>query len=271
VSHTQAASRQEGESTHGVTVVTGASSGIGYELARRFAADGDDLVLVARRESALADLAADLRSAHGVEATVVPLDLTAGGAVDDLLAAVADAGAHVDTLVNNAGVGVYGPYEATDAAAERTMLDLNVVALTELTKRVVPGMVDRGAGRILNVSSVAAVYPTPGAAVYAATKAYVLSYSVALAEELRPHGITVTALCPGVTDTEFLERGGVDDSGIGSRTAATPETVAAAGHEALLAGDAVAVPTLNTKLLWHASRLLPRTRAARAAADYWEG
>lgn len=149
----------DAQTTHGTTLVTGASSGIGYELAKRFAAAGDDLVLVARRAEKLEALATDLRETHGVESMVVPMDLTGATAVDDLLASVGEAGMHVDTLVNNAEFGVYGFYGETDAEVERSMLDLNVGALTELTKRVVPGMIDRGTGRILNVSSISAVYP----------------------------------------------------------------------------------------------------------------
>ena len=268
---TTATTRTDEQTTHGATLVTGASSGIGYELAKLFAADGDDLVLVARREERLEDLASDLRESHGTDATVVPMDLTGATAVDDLLASVDEAGLHVDTLVNNAGFSVYGFYGETDPGTERSMLDLNVVALTELTKRVVPGMVDRGAGRVLNVSSISAVYPSPGGAVYGATKAYVLSYSLALAEELRPHGITVTALCPSVTDTEIFEHGGMERSGLTSQSMATAEEVARAGHEALLAGDAIEVPTLRAKLLWHFTRLLPKSRATKLTADVWEG
>jgi hypothetical protein len=261
--------RTDDETTRGATLVTGASSGIGYELARLFAADGDDLVLVARRESRLEALAADLRAKYGVGATVVPLDLTGANAVDELIDAVDGAALHVDTLVNNAGFGVHGPYHETDAEVERSMLDLNVVALTELTKRVIPGMVERGSGRILNVASIAAVYPSPTGAVYAATKAYVLSYSVALAEELRPHGVTVTALCPGTTDTEWFDHGGVENSGLVSQKKATANSVARVGVDALTAGEAIAVPTTAGKALWHATRLLPRTRVAKIAADYW--
>jgi hypothetical protein len=268
---TTAATRTDEQTTRGATLVTGASSGIGYELAKQFAAGGDDLVLVARREERLEALANDLRGTHGVDATVVPMDLTGATAVDDLLARVDGAGIHVDTLVNNAGFSVYGFYGETDAETERSMLDLNVVALTELTKRVVPGMVERGAGRILNVSSTIAVYPSPGGAVYGATKAYVLSYSLALAEELRPHGVTVTALCPGVTDTEIFEHGGMDESGLISQPMATAEAVARAGYEALRAGDAIEVPTPRAKLLWHLTRLLPKSRTAKLSADFWEG
>jgi hypothetical protein len=259
------------QTTRAATLVTGASSGIGRELARLFAAGGDDLILVARREAEMESLAAEVGDVYGVESTVVPMDLTTPTAVDDILDRVGEAGLHVDTLVNNAGFGVYGAYHETDAGTERSILDLNVVALTELTKRVVPGMVDRRSGRILNVASIAAVYPSPGAAVYAATKSYVLSYSVALAEELRPYGITVTALCPGVTDTEFFDHGSVDQSGITSHKLASAADVARTGYEALAAGEAVVVPGTTNRLLWHLTRLLPRPRVAKMAADYWEG
>lgn len=263
--------RTDTETTRGATLVTGASSGIGYELAKLFAAGGDDLILVARREAEMESLAAEVGDVYGVESTVVPMDLTAPTAVDDLVEQVTEAGLHVDTLVNNAGFGVYGLYHETDAEPERSMLDLNVVALTELTKRVVPGMVERRSGRVLNVASVAAVYPSPGAAVYAATKSYVLSYSVALAEELRPYGITVTALCPGVTETEFFDHGGVDESGITSHEMASAADVARTGYEALTAGEAVAVPGTTNRLMWHLTRLLPRPRTAKMADDYWKG
>lgn len=265
------ATRTDTAATHGATLVTGASSGIGYELAKLFAAGGDNLILVARREPELEELATELRDAHGVESTVIPMDLTSPGAVDDLVDRIGEAGLHVDTLVNNAGFGVYGEYHETDPTLERSMLDLNVVALTEMTKRVVPGMVERRSGRILNVASVAAVFPSPGAAVYAATKAYVLSYSVALAEELRPYGITVTALCPGVTETEFLDHGGVDQSGITSHAMASAEEVARVGYEAVAAGKGVAIPKTTNRLMWHMTRLLSRSRTAKLSKDYWEG
>jgi short-subunit dehydrogenase len=253
------------------TLVTGASSGIGREIARVAADHGDDLVVTARSEDRLEALATALRETHGVAVTVVTADLARAEAADELAAAVAERGLTVDTLVNNAGVPVYGEFATDDPAAHDDLVALNVATPTALTRRFVGGMCDRGDGRVLNVASVAGVVPTPGASTYAASKAYLLSFSVGLAAEVADDGVTVTALCPRETDTGFMERGGVEESGLSGVDAADPAAVARAGYEGLLAGERVVVPDLKATALFELPRLLPWTWRARVAGDYWAG
>src|SRR5262245_57726355 len=191
-----------------LTLITGASGGIGEALAREFAARRSDLILVARSADKLETLANELARAHGITAHVVPLDLAQPGAA----ARVADAArafGRIDVLVNRAGVGTVGPFVSSDLAVERDEIRLNVETLTELTKRVLPDVL-AAKGKILNVASTAAFQPGPMMAVYYATKAYVLSFSEALAEELAPAGVTVTALCPGPTRSGFQARADAD-------------------------------------------------------------
>ncbi len=187
----------------GTVLVTGASEGIGLELARLFARDGCRLALVARRAERLDALAVELRGRFGAAAAVIPADLADPGAPDGILAALRARSMEVDVLVNDAGYGVYGPFASTDLGAEIGLIQVNVASLTHLTKLLLPGMLRRGRGRILNVSSTAAFQPGPLMAVYYATKAYVQSFSEALSDELEGSGVTVTALCPGPTATGF--------------------------------------------------------------------
>lgn len=184
-------------------LVTGASSGIGYELAKAYAEGGCDVVLCARRRDRLAALAAEI-ARLGRQAVVIPVDLGKRRAARKLAAALEKRGIAVDVLVNNAGSAAHGAFAALDPDGLDTLLAVNVRALTALTRQVLPGMLARGHGRILNVASIAAFQPVPGLAAYAASKAYVLSFSEALAEELRGSGVTVTAVCPGLTRTEML-------------------------------------------------------------------
>ncbi|MBI1182435.1 MAG: SDR family NAD(P)-dependent oxidoreductase [Alphaproteobacteria bacterium] len=186
-------------------LITGASAGIGRELARVFAERGYNLVLVARRAEALEQLAAELYDAWGTTVTVLPKDLSRPAAPQQIFDAVRDAGIHVDVLINNAGFGAFKGFTDTPLARVSGMVQLNVAALTAMCHLFAGPMIEAGEGRILNVASVAAFSPTPNAAVYGASKAYVLSLSEALSEELKPHNITVTALCPGLTETEFSQ------------------------------------------------------------------
>jgi short-subunit dehydrogenase len=184
-------------------LITGASSGIGSAFARALHDRGEKLVLVARRRDRLERLAADLGGE--AEAAAIPLDLAAPGAAEQLAAEIGARGLVIDLLVNNAGMGHTSPFHEQPLDLVRAMIDLNVRALTELTRVFLPGMVARGRGRIVNVASNAAFQPVPYLNVYAATKAYVLSFTEALAGELRGTGVVVQALCPGLTDTEFLD------------------------------------------------------------------
>lgn len=240
------------------TVITGASSGIGAALARRLARDESQaLVLVARRADKLEALAAELRRDHGRRVDVVALDLEQPGASARLMAAVEAGGLSVDTLVNNAGFGINDRFADMPLDRIQGMLQLNMVALTELCHAVLPGMRQRGYGRILNVASVAAFQACPRFAVYGATKSYVLMFSEALAAEEGRHGIRVTAVCPGATDTAFHDVAG-NKGTLAAKLMDSPETVVAGALRALNSGRRVVVTGLLNKPLPLFVRLLPR-------------
>ena len=255
----------------GVALVTGGASGIGRELSRQFARNGHDVVAVDLDESGLDALECDLEAEPGSVVATIPVDLTSGDAADRIVDHVEETGRVVDTLVNNAGVPVYGRFTETDWTDERAMIRLNVEALTALTDRFLGGMCDRGRGRILNTASIAGVVPTPTAAVYGATKAYVLSFSLALAEELDAEPVTVTALCPGETDTGFMHRGGMDRSAVARGDLLEPGVVAAAGYEGAMAGKRVVVPGRRDRLRYHLAKVLPRRFTARLTRRVWSG
>lgn len=250
-------------------LVTGATGGFGRELADLFAADGHELILVARGADRLRALAAELEARHAVRAHPLSVDLAHPGAADRIVDGVAGLGLVVDHLVNNAGFAVYGPFLQTDGDAEQDMIRVNVAALTALAKRLAPGMASRGAGRILNVASTAAFQPGPGMAVYYATKAYVLSFSVALAVELAATGVTVTTLCPGPSRTGFVERAGLERSRLFNLDwfSSDPRAVARAGYEGMLRGQRMVVPGLLHKAHRFAVRLVPRGLAARVVRE----
>jgi short-subunit dehydrogenase len=255
-----------------LALVTGASLGIGLALAQRLAQEGMDLVLVARTAAKLEALARELKAKHpGLEAHVVAADLGAPGAAAALEAELARRGLAVDVLVNNAGYGLYGEFTTLDDADATGMLQLNMIALTELTRRLARAMQKRGTGgRILNVASTAAFQPGPLMAEYYATKAYVLSLSEALANELERDGITVTALCPGPVHTGFQARSGMAGSRLLSLAAATPEHVADAGVRGLVAGRAVVIPGLLNWILAESVRVTPRAMVRRLSRLFAE-
>ncbi|HNM95621.1 MAG TPA: SDR family oxidoreductase, partial [Mycobacterium sp.] len=201
------------------TLITGASAGLGAEYARRFAALGHDLVLVARRREALERLAAELRAAHGIDVTVIALDLATPSAGADLAAATEAAGITVDVLVNNAGFGTHGDLVDADPQRLAAEIQLNCSTLVDVTARYLPGMRTRGKGSIVNIASTAGFQPVPHMAVYGATKAFVLSFSEALWAEEKPHGIRVLAVCPGATDTEFFDTAG-ESAAVGKKRSA---------------------------------------------------
>lgn len=240
-------------------LVTGASSGIGAELARLFAKSGSALVLTARSVDKLEELARELREKQGTSVRVVAVDLAAADGPAKLLARLAQEGANVDVLVNNAGYATYGAFTETDWAVEARELQLNVVSLTELTKRLLPGMLGRNRGGVLNVASTAAFQPGPLMAVYYATKAYVLSFSEALAEEVRGRGVCVTALCPGPTESGFQARAAMENSRlVKGKRLMDAATVAEAGYEGFRRGVSVVVPGLQNRLLVQSVRFMPR-------------
>jgi uncharacterized protein len=247
-------------------LVTGASSGIGEELARLAAADGFDVILVSRRQERLDALARELAVAHGVSARVIAADLSDPEGPRQIVEELEKEKLSVDILVNNAGLGAYGRFFETDLAKQLEVIQVNVAALTDLTGRILPGMVARRRGRILNVASTAAFQPGPYMSVYYASKAYVLSFSEAIAEELRGTGVTVTALCPGPTPTEFQERSGVGSEALlPAPFVMDPASVAKAGWEATKRGKGLVVPGAANKILKEAVRLSPRRLVARAA------
>ncbi|MDY7225928.1 SDR family NAD(P)-dependent oxidoreductase [Hyalangium rubrum] len=241
-------------------LITGASGGIGLDFARLFAEGGYDVVLVARTESKLQELAQELSAKHGVRALVVASDLSDPAAPARLMERLKVEGVQVDALVNNAGYGAYGAFVETDLDAELKMIQLNISALTALTKAVLPGMLERKSGRILNVASTAAFQPGPLMAVYYATKAYVLSFSEALANETRGTGVTVTCLCPGPTKTGFQQQAKMEESRlVKGKEIMDSLTVARAGYEALHRGQAVVIPGFVNNLLAQSVRFLPRS------------
>lgn len=240
-------------------LITGASEGIGRELARLFAADGCTLILTARSESRMRELAEDLKAKHNTSAAIFPCDLSQPGAAKHLFEAVAQAGHTIDILVNNAGFGTCGRFAASDPEIQEQMIHLNVTALTMLTRYCLDGMLARRRGRILNVASVAGFQPGPVMAVYYATKAFVISFSEALAEELRGSGVTVTCLCPGPTITEFQKRSGMEDTQMfAAPLLMLPAPVALAGHRALRRGKVMAVPGWTNKIMAQGYRIAPR-------------
>jgi short-subunit dehydrogenase len=248
-----------------LAVITGASSGIGREMARLAARDGYDLIVAARREDRLAALAAELATL-GVTTKPVVVDLSQPASAHEVHAVIAERS--VDVLVNDAGVGGRGRF-ATERqlATDLAMIQLNVSTLVELTGLLLPGMLERRRGGILNVASIAGYLPGPGQAVYNASKAFVKSFSQALSEETRNTGVRVTALCPGPVDTEFAAVGGYPKPTSGNplmKVAAAAE-VAAAGWGGLAAGKAVVVPDLMTRIGLQSLRILPWQVIARAS------
>jgi len=242
-------------------LITGASGGIGLELAGIFAERGFDLIVVARRVAELEALAERCRRDHGVRVHVRPSDLLELDAPSKLAQQLHDDGLEVDVLVNNAGLMDMGGFAQIDVDRHERLLQLNVVVLTSLTWRILPTMIERGHGRILNVSSASAFQPVPSLALYAASKAFVLSLSESLSEELRGTGVTVTALCPGLTKTEMLDRAQEQHSIVRSVPGlfvSDVRDVARQGVEACLAGKAVVVPGLPNQMMASAVGFYPR-------------
>ncbi|HYN40900.1 MAG TPA: SDR family oxidoreductase [Thermoanaerobaculia bacterium] len=247
-------------------LVTGASAGIGEAIARGLARRKVPLLLVARSEEKLVALADELRSLSGVAAEAIVLDLASEGAAERLVAATDGAGKPVGLLVNNAAFGFYGPQEEQDLERTLRMLKLNVEALVDLTHRLLAPMRVRRGGYVLNVASTAAFLPVPYMAVYAATKAFVLSYSQALHEELLGRGVVVTALCPGTTRTDFHRVAGLASGTSNPFPSLSAETVAEVGLRGLELGKAIVVPNLLDSAWIFTGRLVPRTLPPRIGA-----
>jgi hypothetical protein len=241
-------------------LITGASGGIGEEIARTLAARGYDLVLVARTEAKLAQLGAELMQRHGISATPIAADLADRAAPQQIVDRLAANALSIDILVNNAGFATYGSFADLDINGELQLLQVNIVALAHLTRLLLPGMIARRNGRIMNVASTAAFMPGPLMADYYASKAFVLSFSEALHNELQGSGITVTALCPGPTSTGFQARAQMEDSKlVRGRRIMDAGTVARAGVEGMLAGRPLVIPGFMNRVMAFLPRLVPRS------------
>ncbi len=240
-------------------LITGASSGIGLELTRLFAAAGSDLILVARREDKLAAIADELRAKHDIAIRALPADLAQPSAAAAIYGVLDGAGISVDVLVNNAGFGARGPLTQLGLARQLQMMQVNMTTLVELTHRFLPAMIRRGWGGILNIASTAAFQPGPYMAVYYASKAFVLSFSEALAGELAETAIHVTCLAPGPVATEFGAIAGVEDSTLFKVGTLDASRAAWAGYQGLRRGKTLVVPGLRNKLTITAVRVVPRS------------
>ncbi|MGE5415537.1 MAG: SDR family NAD(P)-dependent oxidoreductase [Acidobacteriota bacterium] len=239
-------------------MITGPSSGIGLELARVFAKKGFDLILVARSKDILELLATELRNKYSVNVIVIPKDLADPSAPEKIFSELQERGTNVDILINNAGFGLHGPFADSDTRVILEMIQVNLVALTHLTKLFLPGMIDRRYGRIMNLGSTSSFVPVPLEAIYGATKAYILNFSESISEELVGTGVTVTALCPGFTETGFFERAKWGKTNIFKFGVADARSVAEAGYKALMRRRRVSITGLNNKALIFSTRFSSR-------------
>jgi len=247
-------------------LITGASSGIGLELTKLFARDGYNLVVVARNHEALTQLGNDLEEKNGVSVKAIAKDLSSPSAPQEIYDELQKLSVKVDVLVNCAGFGSLGPFSDMDLPTEINMIEVNIVALTKLTKLFLKDMLLKRQGGVLNVASTAAFQPGPFMAVYYATKAYVLSFSEALAEEIRESGVVVTALCPGPTRTDFQSKSGTEQSRLfRSRGILGAETVARAGYEGFKNKETVIIPGFINRLRALGVRLAPRDWVTKVA------
>jgi short-subunit dehydrogenase len=243
----------------GTALITGASGGIGYELAKLFARDGYQLVLVARSQDRLSQVAVELQQQFGTSVKHVAMDLAAAGAAKTLFDHLESQGAVIDVLVNNAGFGAKGEFAGMEESEVLGQIELNITALTQLTRLYLPGMLARHQGKIMNVASTAGFQPGPLMAVYFATKAYVLSFSQALSNEVAGSGVVVSCFCPGATDTGFEKRAGMESSRLFRKFGAMKvETVARDGYRGLMAGKTLVFSGLRNRLSAEMVRFAPR-------------
>ena len=257
-------------SKDGCALVTGASSGIGYELAKLFAKDGKNIVVVARSQDKLEELKTEFENKYGTSVKVLPKDLSLPEAPQEIFSELEKEHIEVDVLVNNAGFSVYGMFSQTSWEKESEMIQLNIISLTHLTKLFLEKMLENKSGKILNIASVAGFVASPWLSVYGGTKAYVLNFSEALSNEVRGTGVTVTCFCPGNTKTLFWERGNAEDSKAHRRQFMFMDasTVARLGYKALAKGKTTVVAGLPMSLaMMFSTRLLPRGLATRMSGS----
>lgn len=248
--------------TDETALITGASEGIGYELTRIFAENGYDVVMVARSEEKMREMSEELEGEFGVSAQVIRKDLSVPGSSEEVYEEAPDS---IDVLVNNAGIGTCGFFHENDLGREVDTVRLNVETPTHLTGLFLEDMVERDGGRILNVSSMAAFQPGPTMAVYYATKAYLLSFSEAISNELKDTGVSVTALCPGPTETGFIQKAGEQNSRINEGEKMSQRTVAEAGYEGLMNKKNVVVPGFKNRMLVRLTKIAPKSLVIRVA------
>lgn len=252
-------------------LITGASSGIGYELTKLLARDRYNLVLVARSADKLQQMADSFTDKFGITVKTIVKDLSDPNSPQEIFAELQQETMTVDVLVNNAGFATYGFFEQTDLMTELSMMQVNMVALTHLTKLFIPQMLQNKQGKILNIASTAAFQPGPMMAVYYATKAYVLSFSEALANEVNKSGVTVTALCPGPTESGFQKRANMEQSKlVKGRQIMDAKTVAKIGYQSMVEGKPVVIPGVKNKLLALSVRFLPRTMVTQVVRSMQE-
>ena len=253
-------------------LITGASSGIGYELACIFAADNYNLVLIDKNEEKLTQISQEFPQKYNVSVKILAKDLSIPASRDEIFATIQQASIQVDILVNNAGFGTYGLFYQTDLNAELDMIQVNAACVTHLTKLFVKDMVKRGYGKILNVASTAAFQPGPMMTVYFATKAYVLSFSEAIANELEGTGVTVTVLCPGPTASGFQQAAAMEDAKIAnSARMMDTRTVAQIGYRGLMANKTVVIPGVMNRILAQSIKFSPsRKLVAKIVRDMHE-
>jgi short-subunit dehydrogenase len=252
-------------------LITGASSGIGLELARVFASNHTNLVLVARNLTRLDQLKIELEKKYKIKVLNIEKDLSKREAPFEVFTEVQNQKIHIDFLVNNAGFGDFGPFYQTNLDKELAMIDLNITALTQLTKFFLKEMIKHKSGRIMNVASTASFQPGPNMAIYFATKSYVLSFSEAINVELRKHGITVTALCPGPTESGFQLAAGIEESKlVKDKKLPSSMEVAMYGYKAMIKGKSVAIHGFMNRLMANSVRFFPRDFVANLTAKIQE-
>ncbi len=239
-------------------LITGASGGIGLELALRFAREGHPLALVSRSREKLETAAARVKAVCGAEPVILPADLSLPGSAEKLFQEVQARSLQIGILVNNAGVGMYGMFKESDPKLLLEMMQLNMISLTELVRKFLPGMLERKGGKILNVASTAAFQPGPLMAVYYASKAFVLSFTEALANELQGTGVSASVLCPGPTESDFQQTSGMQEVRLFRVTMMKAMPVADAGYRGLMAGKTVILPGFTNKITPIGMRIFPR-------------